>query len=178
MGRPKQLVRYRGRPLLLHAVAAARSALPFAPLIVVVGAHALRMRAALRHADARALVVGNPHWREGMSSSLRAGIAAVPRGARAALVMLVDQPHIDAGSLERLLRAWRRRPNSPAAARYAGRAGAPAILPRRGFRALASLDGDSGARALLRGSGTPTLVDMPEAAFDVDTAADLAALRN
>jgi CTP:molybdopterin cytidylyltransferase MocA len=176
LGRPKQLVRHRGMPLLRNAVAAARAALPSAPLIVVVGAYALRMRAVLRRAHSGARVVANPLWREGMASSLRAGLAAVPRDSRAALVLLVDQPHVDAASLTRLLHAWSRRRGVPAAARYAGRVGAPAVLPRRRWRALARLDGDRGARGLLRDGGALTLVEMPEAAFDVDTAADVAAL--
>ena len=176
LGRPKQLVRHRGVPLLHHAVAVARAALPSSPLVVVVGAYSLRVRALLQRTHSGARVVGNPLWREGMASSLRAGLAAVPRDSRAALVLLVDQPHVDAASLARLLHAWSRRRGVPAAARYAGRVGAPAILPRRHWRALARLDGDRGARAMLRGGGARTLVDMPEAAFDVDTAADLAAL--
>jgi CTP:molybdopterin cytidylyltransferase MocA len=176
LGRPKQLVRYRGVPLLRRAVAAARAVLPSAPLIFVVGAHALRVRAVLQRSRSGARVVGNALWREGMASSLRAGLAAVPAGSRAALVLLVDQPRVDAASLARLLRAWSKRRGVPAAAHYAGRVGAPAVLPRRRWRALARVDGDRGARAMLRGGGALTLVDMPEAAFDVDTAADLAAL--
>jgi CTP:molybdopterin cytidylyltransferase MocA len=95
---------------------------------------------------------------------------------RAILIVLADQPNVDGGALARLLRAWRRRPGVPAAARYDGRAGVPAVLPRRVWRAARSLTGDSGARALLRGAASVTLVDMPEAALDIDTQADLARL--
>jgi len=87
-------------------------------------------------------------------------------------VLLVDQPRVDAAALHRLLVAWRRRPGVPAAARYAGRAGVPAMLPRRHWRAARALRGDEGARSLLRGVQV-TLVDMPEAALDVDTPEDL-----
>jgi molybdenum cofactor cytidylyltransferase len=173
LGRPKQLVRYRARPLLLHAVAAARGALPHAPLIVVVGADALRMRLVLRRAHCGARAVVNPRWREGMATSLRAGLAAAPRTARAFLLLLTDQPLVTAAQLERLAAAWRRRPSKLAAARYAGRAGVPAIVPRAQWRALRTLRGDEGARALLRRSEDATLVDMPQAALDVDTPADV-----
>ncbi len=111
-----------------------------------------------------------------MATSLRAGLAAVPRSAQAALVLLVDQPRVDAAALQRLVAAWRRRPALPAAARYAGNPGVPAVLPRRHWRAVRALRGDEGARALLRDSPV-TLVEMPEAALDVDTPADLLALR-
>jgi len=165
------------RPLLLHAVRAARGALPCSRLIVVVGAEALRMKLVLRRSHCRARAVANPRWREGMGTSLRAGLAAVPRTAKAALLMLVDQPRVDAAAVKRLVDTWRRRPRVPAAARYDGRTGVPAVLPRRYWRALKSLRGDQGARALLRGSERLTLVDMPEAALDIDTPRDLETLR-
>ena len=176
-GSPKQLARYRGRPLLVHAVEAARGALPRAPLIVVVGAEALRVMLTVRRTRSGARAVANSRWREGMGTSLRAGLTAVPRTVKAALLMLVDQPRVDAAAVTRLVEAWRRRPGIPAAARYDGRAGVPAVLPRAYWRALKTLHGDEGARALLRGAEKLTLVEMPEAALDVDTQADLLALR-
>ena len=177
LGLPKQLVRHRARPLLLHAVAAARGALPNAPLIVVVGAEALRLRLTLRRARCAARVVANSLWAQGLATSLHAGLGAAPRTSRAALVLLVDQPRVGTAALERLLAAWRRHPHVPAAASYDGRSGVPAILPRRRWKELRSLHGDQGARALLRSSSALTLVDMPEAALDIDTPADLAKLR-
>ncbi|HWN39669.1 MAG TPA: nucleotidyltransferase family protein [Gammaproteobacteria bacterium] len=175
-GRPKQLARYRGRPLLAHALEAARGALPRAPLIVVLGPEALRLRLVVRRTQCRAQIVANAAWQRGMATSLRAGLAAAPRRARAALVLLVDQPRVDAAALQRLIVAWRRRPGVPAAAHYAGRAGAPAVLPRRDWREVRALRGDEGARALLRDRRV-TLVEMPEAALDVDTPENLLGLR-
>ncbi len=110
-------------PLPRPSAAAARSRsrprrLPRAPLIVVVGAETLRLRLVLRRTRCGARVVTNPRWHEGMATSLRAGLAAVPRSARAALVLLVDQPHVGAEAVGRLLDAWRLRPSLPAAARY------------------------------------------------------------
>jgi molybdenum cofactor cytidylyltransferase len=173
LGVPKQLVRYRARPLLLHAVGAARGALPRSPLIVVVGGEALRLKLVLRRSHCRARAVANPRWREGMGTSLRAGLAAVPRTAKAALLMLVDQPRVNATAVKRLVDTWRRQPRVPAAARYDGLTGVPAVLPRRYWRALKTLRGDEGARVLLRGAERLTLVDMPEASLDLDTAADV-----
>jgi len=173
LGRSKQLVRYRARPLLLHAVAAARGALPRAPLNVVVGADALRVRLVLRRAQRGVRVVANSRWQEGLASSLRLGVAAAPRTTRAVLLLLVDQPLVTAAQLARLVAAWRRRPGRLAAALYDGHAGVPAIVPRAHWRAVQALHGDQGARALLRGATAVTLVDMPEAGLDVDTPADV-----
>jgi CTP:molybdopterin cytidylyltransferase MocA len=169
---------------LLNALAAARGALaPDDAMVVVLGAGALRLRNVLRRAAPRAAnraasarIVYNPLWRTGLAASLRAGLAALPRTVAAALVMVVDQPNVDAAALSRLVSAWRKRPGVPAAAHYAGRAGVPAILPRRLWHAARSLEGDVGARALLRNTAELTLVEMPEAELDIDTAEDLARL--
>jgi molybdenum cofactor cytidylyltransferase len=164
------------QPLILNALAAARGALDGAEIIVVLGAAALRLRALLRRHAPGVRTVLNARWHTGLASSLQAGLRAAPRDARAVLVTLVDQPNVDAAALRRLLAAWRRRPALPAAALYAGRGGVPAILPRRTWPALFALDGDAGARAVLRDAAALTLVAMPEAAFDVDTPEDLAKL--
>jgi CTP:molybdopterin cytidylyltransferase MocA len=177
LGRPKQLVRRNRRPLLLNAVLVAREALgPNARIVVVLGADALRLRAVLRREAPHVRVALNARWSLGLASSLRAGIAALPASAAAAIVLLVDQPDVDAAALRRLIAAWHRHPAAPAASRYAGKVGVPAILPRRTWPAARALEGDVGARALLRGHRFATLVDIPEAAFDVDTVDDLARL--
>ncbi len=178
LGHPKQLLRRQGRPLLLHAIDAARAAAPGAPLLVVLGAHRMRLRLMLRRAAPGALVIANPRWAEGLASSLQAALEKMPHGTRAILVQLVDQPRVDANALRRLLNAWRRRPGIPAAARYDNRAGVPAVLPRSSWRSVRALRGDSGARALLRDARALTLVDMPQAAVDLDTPEDVRAWRN
>jgi molybdenum cofactor cytidylyltransferase len=178
LGRPKQLLRRQGRPLLLHAIDAARAAAPGAPLVVVLGAQRMRLKLVLRRAAPTALVVANPRWAEGLASSLRAALDRVPQGTCAILVQLVDHPRVDAHALRRLLDAWRRRPGIPAAARYDNRAGVPAVLPRSSWRAVRALRGDSGARALLRDARALTLVDMPQAAVDLDTPEDVSAWRS
>lgn len=173
LGTPKQLLRVRCTPLLVRAIEAT-SALPLMqPIVVVLGAHAPRLRALLRRRAVAARVVHNGRWTEGIASSLQAGARALPRGASALLVVLVDQPQVGEAELARLVRAWARRPAQPAAACYAGRVGVPAILPRSSWRALRALRGDVGARALLREAARVTAVPMPKAALDVDSLQDL-----
>ncbi len=184
LGRPKQLVRRRARPLLLHAVEAARRALgENDALVVVLGSNALKLRSVLRRAarsPRRAAplvqVAYNARWNGGLAGSLRTGLDKLPRSVSAALVLLVDQPEVDARALRRLIAAWRKQPGVPAAAYYAGRAGVPAILPRRLWSTIRTLDADAGARTLLRSATKITLVRMPEAELDVDTEQDLARL--
>ncbi|MCG8440870.1 MAG: nucleotidyltransferase family protein [Caulobacterales bacterium] len=173
LGRPKQLIAHRGRPLLLHAADAATTLAP-GRTVIVVGAHALRMRALLTRHAVKAAVVANPEWQTGMASSLRVGLRYLPKEAAAALLMLSDQPRVDGRSLNRLVKAWIRKPSAPAAAFFAGRLNAPAILPRRFWGLVRGLTGDVGARAVLRETGAHTTpVQMPEAVLDIDTAEDL-----
>jgi CTP:molybdopterin cytidylyltransferase MocA len=161
--------------LLAHALRAARGALPQSPLIVVLGAHTQRLRLLVRRAAPGAVVAYNSRWAGGLATSLKAGVGELPAGTSAFVVTLVDQPNIDARALRRLVDAWRRRPALAAAATYGGHAGVPAVLPRRYWRAVRDLDGDAGARALLR-VGRITTVAMPEAELDVDTRNDVARL--
>jgi molybdenum cofactor cytidylyltransferase len=175
LGSSKQLVRRNNRPLMLRALELATSVAP-TRTAVVLGADALRLRGLLRRHDPSARVVSNSGWREGIAASLRAGIRALPADAAAALILLTDQALLTQADLERLLAAWRARPAQPAAACYAGGVGVPAILPRAFWRSVRSLRGDAGARKVLRAAEAVTLVDMPNAAFDVDTPADVDAL--
>lgn len=177
LGKPKQLVRYRGRPLLLHTAMLARE-LTADRVVVVLGRDAARLRSLLRRRGQPARIAVNSRWPDGLASSLRTGLKALPDRARAALIMLVDQPKIPRQSIASLVRHWRMRPSVPAAASYGGKIGVPAILPRRHWRQARKLTGDVGARALLRDFEKVSLVPIAEAAFDVDTAEDLAQLRS
>ena len=176
-GRPKQLVRHRQRALLLRALDAAEAVAPGRG-VVVLGADALRVRSALRRAGSRAVTVTNSRWRQGLAGSLQAGLAATPSSARAVLVTLCDQPAVDAIVLRRLVDAWRNRPNVAAAARYARGIGVPAVLPGKLWGQLRKLEGDVGARAILRALTEVSAVEMPEAELDIDTPRDLERLAN
>jgi len=176
LGTPKQLARLRTRPLILGALAAARGAVDGAAILVVLGSSSQRLRMLLRRHAPDVRCVLNPHWETGLATSLQAGLRALPAHTDAVLVTLVDQPDVDAAALRRVLAAWRRRSGFPAAALYSGGPGVPAVFPRRLWPALHAIRGDAGARAVLRASQALTLVEMPEASFDVDTPADLARL--
>ncbi len=175
LGHPKQLLRLGNTPLILRAALLAQQVANDG-VIVVLGHERQRLRSLLRRHRRALRIVVNPRWHGGLSESLGEALQAVPRSAAAVLCLTVDQARIELKDLERLVRAWRARPTQPAAAHYAGRSGVPAIIPRRLFPAIRSLRGDTGAQAVLRNTGMLTTVDMPSAAFDVDTPADAALL--
>lgn len=179
MGEPKQLLPLDGQPLLVRTVTAALAS-PAWPVVVVLGAHAEKIRPVL--APYPVLIAENPAWTEGMASSLRAGIDTLRQFSRsldAALIALCDQPAFSAEVVTRLVAAQRASGRTIAAARYAGRLGAPALFLRAHFPALAALTGEQGARTLLSSLVDHVEpVDLPELAVDLDTPADYAARKN
>jgi CTP:molybdopterin cytidylyltransferase MocA len=171
LGRPKQLVEIGGEPLLRRAAHALLATTPVV-LVVVLGHDAPAMRVVLAGLDAR-VVIAHDHA-EGLSASLRAGLAVLPGEIVGALVALTDQPALDAAHLASLCTAWRSDPRRAAASAYEGVLGVPALLPRRWFDELARLEGDVGARALLRARAEDVVaIDAPALAHDVDTPVDL-----
>jgi molybdenum cofactor cytidylyltransferase len=170
-GSQKQLVRIAGRPLL-HTTVTRASEVTGSSLIVVLGCGAAELGALLKHSPGS--IVINQEWREGLSSSIRAGIARLPLTCTGAMLLLADQPLVSADDLRRLAGTWRKQPQYIAAALYSGTTGVPAIFPRNLFQALLQLRGDTGARALLRRNTDRVVrVPMPSAAIDIDTPEDL-----
>src|SRR4051812_28163577 len=102
-GGAKQLALLDGRPLVLHAVDAALAVADVRPLIIVLGAEADTVRAALP-AAAEVTTIVCDDWAEGMAASLRAGVAALD-DPDWALVLLADQPGVDAAAIRRVVDA-------------------------------------------------------------------------
>ncbi|HEV7137035.1 MAG TPA: nucleotidyltransferase family protein [Steroidobacteraceae bacterium] len=170
-GSAKQLVRIGDRPLLSLIAGRAAEVVGHA-LIVVLGAGAAELAPLLKHSPGS--VVVNRDWREGLASSIRAGIARLPSSCAAVMLVLADQACVTAEDLRRLAGAWRRQPLGVAAARYGGTVGVPAIFPQHLFAELNDLKGDTGARILLRRHADRLVrVPMMSAAFDLDTPDDL-----
>ena len=174
LGQPKQLLELQGKPLVVRACEAVLGA-GIKNIIVVVGAHADRVRAILAKQPVH--IVENPVWAEGMGASIRAGIATVAGDTDGALIALCDQPYFSAQAVEKLLAAWDATdtPDAIVAARYAGRAGVPAIFGRDYFAQLRALAGAEGAKRILSDNARNLRpVDLPELAVDVDTPEDWA----
>jgi molybdenum cofactor cytidylyltransferase len=169
-GTAKQMAEWRQETLIGRAVRLAQT-VSDAGVIVVTGAHADAV--GQRLTSSAVLTVFNPAWAEGLSTSLAAGAAALPPEAKACLILLCDQPAVDAADLYRLIESWDGAPEDAAAAAFDNTLGAPAIFPRHHWPGLMAQRGDRGARALLAALPRVTAVPMPHAALDVDTPADL-----
>lgn len=174
-GRPKPLCEVGGEPMVRRVVRRALQAVD-GGVVVVVGAHAPLVAAAVEGLGPRVATVENPRFAEGMSTSLKAGIGALPPSACGALVLLADQPGVSAALLRSLQAAWRGA--LAAACRYPdGTAGPPCILGKALWPRVQALAGDQGARRILSELGPRlALVQAPAAQLvDVDTPEDLEA---
>lgn len=176
LGQPKQLLIFKGRPLIVRAAEAALAA-GASPVIVVLGAHAEKIRAVLSQLPV--VIVENTTWSEGMGSSIRTGLAALATLAPsldAALIAVCDHPHFSADAIGKL-RAALTGDFTIAATRHADGAGVPALFARIHFPELRALTGAAGARRIIAAHAAATAtVDLPDLALDIDTPEDWARL--
>jgi molybdenum cofactor cytidylyltransferase len=177
MGQLKQLLPYRGETLLAHAVQQALNA-GFEPVIVVVGAQAEAVRKSIAHKPV--IIVENPAWQSGMGSSISAGMRRLTENGvppTSVAILLGDQPLVEARHLQAMMPLLQASEASAIAAEYGGTLGVPAIFNSEMFDHLASLSPAEGARRLLRHPQFKSLsFPLPEAAVDLDTPEDFAAL--
>jgi molybdenum cofactor cytidylyltransferase len=141
------------------------------PVIVVTGHERERVEAALAGLPVR--FVNNPDYAEGLGTSLKVGIAAVPADADAAIVCLGDMPQVGSQLIDKLLAALDpERGALVVVPIFDGRRGNPVVWSRRFFPDLMSISGDIGARHLI-GSYAEAVVEVPVAGAaaltDVDT---------
>ena len=184
MGGPnKLLAEADGQSLVRHGVKAGLAS-QTVEVVVVLGHMADEVRAAIEKAvpaKSRLRFVANPDFAEGLSTSVRTGVAALGKDIDAAVVQLGDMPGVNSLLLDRLMAAF-----SPVEGRsicvptVAGKRGNPVLWARRFFPEIARLSGDSGAKHLI-GEHADLVCEVEmagEAAItDIDTPEALAAWR-
>jgi molybdenum cofactor cytidylyltransferase len=174
---PKLLAPFAGKPLVRHVAEAAVASVA-EPVIVVTGHRAGEIEAAVHDLPVR--TVRNDAFSDGLSSSLKAGFAALPAKAQAVVVLLGDMPLISVGLIDDLIAGWERHGRPIAVIpTFAGRRGNPVLMSREIEDEIRSLQGDAGAGSLLRRH--PGAVEWPTSnaatVRDVDTADELRALK-
>ncbi len=171
MGGPNKLLAdIGGRPLVRIAAEEALASRA-RPVIVVTGHQNERLEAAL--AGLKVERVHNPDYAEGLSTSLKAGLGAVPGGVDGAVVLLGDMPQVSASLIDRLIAAFDpERGALVVVPTIEGKRGNPVVWSRRFFPELAALEGDVGARHLI-GRYAEAVTEVPltdqAALIDVDT---------
>lgn len=170
MGQPKQLLSYRGQPLVRHAALQAIEA-ACGKVIVVIGANANTIRFALKGLDLQ--IVENHRWAEGMGTSIRAGLESLDDGAESVLLALADQPSITADHYRRLVEIQRETNAGIVASEYSGTLGVPALFTQAHLKDLLELSPREGCkRVILNHKDSVVRMPCPEAALDIDTPAD------
>jgi len=179
MGGPNKLLADIARRPLVRIAAEEALASRAKPVIVVTGHQREQVENAL--AGLPVELAHNPDFADGLGTSVRAGIAAVPADADGAIVCLGDMPQVDAGLIDRLIAAFD--PDQGALVvmpTFEGRRGNPVLWSRRFFPDLTAIEGDVGARHLI-GRYSEAVVEVPlegkAALVDVDTPEALVGVR-
>lgn len=174
-GSQKLVTPIHGMPLIQHGAALLKQTTDH--VIAVIGSDSLIVRSALANTGAE--IIENPEWREGLSTSLRRGVASVSPHAEAVIVALGDQPDVRPDIIRSLITTWRATGHLIVTARYRGVRAPPVLLSRPVFRDVLALVGDVGAKAVMdmhpESVGYVDLdADVPR---DIDSPGDLDALR-
>jgi molybdenum cofactor cytidylyltransferase len=145
-GSPKQLARWGNKTFVEH-VADVALASQARPVIVVLGAEVEHCRAVL--ADRPVHIVVNETWVEGQSTSMRAGLAALPPHVGCALFLLADLPGVTPEVINQLIQRHRQTLAPLIWPEFEGRRGNPVLFDRRLFPELRQISGDTGGKPVL-----------------------------
>ncbi len=172
MGSPKQLLRIDGKTVLEHTLKNVRASV-VDEIVLVLGHAADAVEKEISTEGIK--VVRNEGYQQGMGTSLRAGLAAVGSEAKAALIVLADQPFVQAATLNRLIDYHGSAQPQIVIPTYRGFRGNPVLLDRSIFPELRELSGDVGCRAIF-GSHTENIrklaVDDAGILLDIDSRED------
>jgi molybdenum cofactor cytidylyltransferase len=168
-GSPKQLLPWKGKTLLEHVVDTVLES-SVQETIVVLGHKAKRLGELI--SDRHLSIVSNEDWEAGQSSSVQAGIQALPENCDACLFLLADQPKVTAELMDQVLTRYRQTLAPIVAPVHAGRRGNPVLFDRGLFPELLEMTGDEGGRQVMqhhRREMEEVEVEDPDLFLDIDT---------
>src|SRR5438067_1755850 len=175
LGRPKQLLSFRGETLVRRAVRAATEA-QCDPVIVVIGPDGEAIRDELRATSA--LLVENAEWQNGLGTSIRCGLHQCADSIDAIVLLACDQPLVNATVVAALIAAHEKTGKPIVASSYAETVGIPALFDRSCFEALLALPAAAGAKSLIAARPDDVASILFEGgAVDIDTPEDFERLR-
>jgi molybdenum cofactor cytidylyltransferase len=175
LGRNKLLLSYKGQPLIAHAVDTLRAS-AVDEIIVVLGHQADRVRAVI--GEKRVTFVENPDYQQGLSTSVRAGFAAIPSQASAVMIYLADQPLLEPGDVNFLIHAFAeagKADKSIVVPFFRGQRGNPVIVNSSYRASIASIAGDIGCRRVIKQNPDQVLtveMETDHVIRDIDTMED------
>jgi molybdenum cofactor cytidylyltransferase len=146
MGANKLLLPWGKKIVLIHCVDTLLQSI-VKEVIVVLGARTKVMESQLKGRKVR--VVMNPHYRRGMSTSIRRGIRAIDPNSHGILIALADMPFVSARTINALVRAFAQGKGEIIVPSFRGRKGHPVIFHKRYKKELLQLRGDMGGRSVI-----------------------------
>jgi len=172
LGQPKQNLVFEDQTLLERAIEAGLKS-DCNPVIVVLGAHADRID--ISNKNPKLKIIHNPSWKEGMSSSIRAGINEINESGSvdSAVIMLCDQPFVTPELLNKLLLKKAETGKPVVACSYQGINGVPALFERSLFGELSTLAGNEGAKKIImKHKNEAATIPFEKGSIDIDTSED------
>jgi molybdenum cofactor cytidylyltransferase len=178
LGRPKQLVEFQGKKLIQKAIEEAKKSKADS-LVVVLGWNPELIKSGF-DSDKIPHVI-NENWQEGMATSMQAGLRFLLEKEQPdqVILMLVDQPFVDASILNQLISLKGKSGKGIVACSYSDTLGVPAIFDQIYFKEMLELKVSEGAKkVILRNKADVFEIDFPLGAVDLDTEEDLRQLEN
>lgn len=174
MGQPKQLLNIKGKTLIEHTLEKILAISLGFPVISVLGARAVSIAPYIKKLPTDIII--NENWEQGMGTSLVAALKHIENyypDTTAILLSVCDQPYLTTTLLQEMIEKHLAAPQQIITARYTQSFGVPAILPKRFFPALATLQADKGAKKVMhQHSEALTFIEFPKGDFDFDTLQD------
>jgi molybdenum cofactor cytidylyltransferase len=179
-GKPKQIVDLKGKPLIEWVVDASLNS-RLDKIVVVLGENAPQIASglSLKYNDRRIITLINPQYKDGMSQSLRTGLANVMKDFPSVMFLLGDQPLVSSALIDHLLERFLESEKDICVPVHQGIRGNPTLFSSKFYKQLLNVSGDIGAREIIK--AYPEAVLLVEAKdplpfFDIDTEKDLEAL--
>jgi len=181
-GTPKQLVKIKGSYMIEHVIRASLDS-NLHRVFVVLGHRQDKIYQAMaknikRFQNSRYEIVSNRHYRQGMSSSVHAGLCSAGNAFGSVMFLLGDQPLVDSRLINLMLNRFYQSDKNICAPLYKGKRGNPTIFSSKFFNLLLRIEGDSGGREIITAHPDDMLsidTDSPACVYDIDTPDDLMA---
>ncbi len=171
MGAPKQLLLVDGKTLIKRICETAMDT-PCHPIVTVLGANRNLIR---KETDRMPItIIDNPQWENGMSSSIKMGLAGAymtEKAIEAAIFLTVDMPYVNAELINKMIeKAESDEKVEIVACKYDSQMGIPVLFKRTLFTDLLELTGDEGAKkVVMKNKDKTAFIDFPEGKLDLDT---------
>jgi molybdenum cofactor cytidylyltransferase len=173
LGRDKQLIEFQGKTLIKKAIEEAQNSQADC-LVLVLGSNPELIQTGFDTSSTPYII--NADWQHGMSSSMQAGLRFLmeKEDVDQVVLMLCDQPFVDASLLDQLITAKETSGKGIVASAYSNTLGVPALFEERYFDELFQLTGSEGAKKVIFNHQAEVhALDFPLGAMDLDTEEDV-----